>query len=174
VKKKIEKKEKTAGQIIEEHTANKKLDDVTPHELGEEMLARDFEKHMTAWVQEACKTFDGDFFIVLNLKVERSLNNAPHIIPEARQTCPDPFYDQSVWHYHRYEELLEYLWSIPDIGTTRLFKDDPLNCPSDQVQLRQFVLDYSDGTLQNKANRLNEDRQRSIDGRKRITVTGNA
>jgi len=163
-KKIVTTKDKTAGQIIEEHTAGKQLDDTTPAELGSEMLSQ-FEGWMTEWIKEGRKVFDGDFFVVLNLKVEKSLNNTPHLIPECRQTCPDPFYDQSVWKYERDPDKLEFLWTIPDLGTTKLFRDDPLHCPPDQVQLRGFVLDYVDGTLQKKANGLNEDILRSTNGR---------
>jgi hypothetical protein len=168
VKKKIIKtKLKTAGQEIDEHMKNvQQLDNVTPHELSQDMLAKDFDEQMTGWIREAKQVFDGDFFVVLNLKLEKSLGNAPHLIPECRQTCPDPFYDQSVWHFKRDDEELEFLWSVPDIGTTKLFKDDPLNCPEDQVQLRNFVLDYCDGTLQKRANSLNATILRSRDGRK--------
>lgn len=165
-KKVIKTKVKTAGQEIEEHALDRFSDeDVTPHELSEDMLAQDFDDQMTGWVRQAREVFKKDFFVVLNLKIEKSLNNAPHLIPECRQTCPDPFFDQSVWHYHRDEERLEFLWTIPDIGTTKLFKDDPLNCPPDQMQLRNFVLDYCDGTLQKRANSLNEVILRSRDGR---------
>jgi len=172
-KKIIETKEKTAGQEILEETGGAIVNDATPHEISQEALRKDFDENMQSWIREARNVFDGDFFVVLNLKVEKSLNNTPHLIPECRQTCPDPFYDQSVWHYHRDDERLEFLWTVPDIGTTKLFKDDPLNCPSDQMQLRTFVLDYCDGTLQKKANELNVATLRSIDVRKR-NITGNA
>lgn len=187
-KKVIETKEKTAGQLIEERTSGKQLDDATPHEISQVMLDDKFNAFMDEGIKKGRDKYGGDFFIILNLKSEKALAQYVcdgacgligtctgckmimpiHPIPETRQTCSDPFYDQSVWHYHRGDERLEYLWTVPDIGTTKLFKDDPLNCPTDQVQLRTFVLDYLDGTLQNKANKLNEHALRSIDGRKRI------
>lgn len=190
-KKLIGLKEKTAGKELTEHLSKvTTLDSFTPAELADEMLAKDFDRHMTNWIREGSNVFTGDFFVVLNLKRERSLSTyfcnkecgndeCPgcqmiqpiHTIPEVRQTCPDPFYDQSVWHYHRNEERLEYLWTVPDIGTTKLFKDDPLNCPADEVQLRGFVLDYCDGTLQKRANKLNEVTVRSRDGRTRKHVS---
>jgi len=160
-------KKKTAGQQILEHTAGKEMDDATPHELSQEMLEPSFDASINEWIREACGLYDNDFFIVLNLKLERSLQNAPHLIPETRQTCPDPFYDQSVWHFHREEERLEFLWVVPDIGTTKLFYDDPLNCPTDQLELRKHVLDFMDGTLQKRANKLNEVILRSKNGRKK-------
>jgi len=187
-KKIVETKEKTAGQQIIENSAGKPVDDATPAEIAEEMLEDNFSAFIDEAIEKGLKGYEGDFFVALNLKSEKALaqyfcdlscgNLATctgckmippiHPIPECRETCPDPFYDQSVWHYRRDEDNLEYLWTVPDIGTTQLFKDDPLNCPPDQVQLRAFVLDYLDGTLQKKANKLNEYVLRSKDGRKRI------
>ncbi len=149
----MKEKKKTAGELIAENL--KRVPDIaSAQDVGKE-LYKNFEKWMYEWIEKGRTTYEGDFFIIVNLKLEQSLEHAPHIIPELRQTCPDPFYDQSVWHYKKELDELEFLWSIPDLGTTLLFKDDPLNCPSDQKDLRECILDFLDGTLQQKTVQLN-------------------
>lgn len=158
-------KKKTAGQIINEQTDNKQPDDATPNELAEQMLNTEFESWLNTWIKKGKEGYAGDFFIILNLKLEQSLKNSPHILPELRQTCPDPFYDQSVWHYHRNDDYAEYLWTIPDFVTAKLYHDDPINCPKDERELRDYVLNFFDGTLQKKANAINTSRIRSTNER---------
>ncbi len=149
----MKEKKKTAGELIAENI-QKVPDIASATDVGAE-LYKDFEKWMYEWIEKGRTAYTGDFFIIVNLKLEQSLEYVPHIIPELRQTCPDPFYDQSVWHYKKEVDELEFLWSIPDLGTTLLFKDDPLNCPPDQKDLRKCILDYLDGTLQHKTVQLN-------------------
>lgn len=145
---------KTAGQIIHDIASKEHLDYATPNELGAQML-NDFEKSMLGWIDQGKEAYPGDFYIIVNLKLEQALNYVPHIIPELRQTCPLPFYDQSIWKYHRKIDDIEFLWSIPDIQACLNLKYNAHKLPDDQKQLLKFVLDYADGTLATKARLLN-------------------
>jgi len=144
----------TAGQLIYDIQSKEHVDYATPNELGKEML-NDFEKSMLGWIDQGKEAYQGDFYIVVNLKLEQALNYVPHIIPELRQTCPMPFYDQSIWKYHRKIDDIEFLWSIPDPQACLNLKFNAPKLVDEQKPLLKFVLDYADGTLALKAKQLN-------------------
>jgi hypothetical protein len=50
---------------------------------------------------------------VLAMKTER-VGGVPRTWVFARQSCPTPTYQQSVWKCHHQTGALEYLWCIPD------------------------------------------------------------
>jgi hypothetical protein len=144
----------TVGQQIFDIIHKEQLDEATPNELGKEMLGS-FEQAMLSWIEQGKKAYPGDFYVVVNLKLEQSLNYTPHMIPELRQSCPTPFYDQSVWKYHRKDDRLEFIWTIPDLQACLNLKLNAHKLPDDQKELLGYVLDYSDGTLLTKAKTLN-------------------
>lgn len=109
------KKDKLAGQIIQEHD-NLSLDlegDIIEYRRA---MEPDIMARLRSTADKA-KTQDGyigkDFYIVLITIADRVLRQ-PRIIPLARKSCPTPVYKQSVWKYKHFTSELEFLWSIPD------------------------------------------------------------
>lgn len=145
----------TVGKQIHDIASQYQLDQASPEELGQEMLAKQFEEAFLSWVDQGKAAYPGDFYIVMNLKLEQSLNYTPHMIPELRQSAPTPFFDQTVWKYHKSEDRVEFIWVVPDLQACLNLRANALELPEDQKELLGFVLDYYDGTLLNKAKQLN-------------------
>ena len=72
-----------------------------------------------------------------------------------RSTCPTPQYDNTVYHYHRSTEQIEFLWVLPSRDTYNMIKNSVLEMPAECRQLVQFVLEDADGTLLRKCKKLN-------------------
>lgn len=65
-----------------------------------------------------------DFFITVLFKKERHLQNIIRQYFLYRQSCPTPEYDQTVYKYHRKDDDLEYLWTVPNnVACLALVKD---------------------------------------------------
>src|SRR3990167_9276897 len=108
-------KKETVGKQIHDIASKFQLDQATPEELGKEMLAKQFEEAFLSWIEQGKEAYLGDFYVVMILKLESALNYTPHMIPELRQSAPTPFFDQSVWKYHRLEDRVEFIWVVPDL-----------------------------------------------------------
>lgn len=107
---------------------------------------------------EECSTrpaHDGDFYVVVLCKKERLLENVIHNYFLETITCPTPTWDQTVYHYHAKEEKLEYLWTVPDRETCRVFQDHALEIVPEERQLLDMILKFHDGTLLQLARKLN-------------------
>lgn len=80
----------------------------------------------------------------------------------ARYSCPEPWFDETVWKYHHKGDELEYLWTLPDPETSKLYVEHAHNiCPEEQWQLK-FILDCKNGVLHKKAAELNGEKKDSV------------
>jgi len=104
------------------------------------------------------KTIHGDFYILVNCKLEKIFSMAMPTFKdcfEAKQTCPTPNYDQALYKYNSITEEISYIWSIPDRETCHyLYYNKELVDPSER-QLLDFVLKFSDGSLFKLMKQLN-------------------
>lgn len=98
----------------------------------------------------------GDFFIIVLSKKERILKNVVRLLFFPRQTCPSPQFDQVVYHYYRYAQKLEFLWSIPDKSTCMWLPHLKSQLPEEQMQLLKFISDFKTGKLDKICEKLNE------------------
>lgn len=113
---------------------------------------------------------DQSFFIEVNLKKDFIsdiiANIAPLIrkIPKARRTCPEPFYDQIVFYYDHKKEVLELLWSIPDIDTcfTYLMRT-PKNLNKAEQDLYYYIKDFDSGLLDHKVKEYDKKQRKQYD-----------
>lgn len=135
----------------------------SPIELEREMHT-DYDKNIYECVDRGKKMFDGDFFVVIETKKERLLPNVLRNYFFPRHTCPTPNYDQTVYHYHHADQLVEFLWVIPSRDTCVLLKENALTIANEERQLLKFVLDFSDGTLFKLAKKLNGEVEDTIKG----------
>lgn len=138
-------KKKTAGQIILD-LADKIPESLDPIEI-QRATEKDYMDNLIKCVELNKARYPHDFFIVVITKMERILLNTPRNYFVARKSCPMPNYDQALYFYNSKMERLEYIWSVPDRDTVYLFLDNRDHIPSSQYQLFQFVLDFTDGTL---------------------------
>jgi len=154
-------KRDTVGKISSK-LLNQKFDTRDPIELERE-LHKDYEQNIYECLERGKKDITtGDFFIVLETKKERLLENVVRNYFFYRKTCPTPNTDQTVYHYHRSEDHIEFLWVIPSKDTCELFRNHVLEIAPNERVLLKYVLDYYDGTLLRLAKKLNGEKDDSV------------
>jgi len=134
----------------------KPLETTDVRELGSSMT-KTYLKDITKAAEDGKKGYAGDFFVVVILRVENAFRNVVRRMSIARQTCPTPDYDQSVWMYNKNKDSLEFLWCIP---SKRMCIDliENMNISDvEHIQLIRNILDFRDGTLFEKAQILNKE-----------------
>jgi hypothetical protein len=125
-----------------------------PIEL-ERAMHEDYERNVYACVDTHKKIFLGDFYVVVITKQERLMPNVLRNYFAARETCPTPDYDQTVYHYSHEREEVSFLWIIPTRDACIHLKANALVVVPQERELLKFVLDFADGTLYKLAKKLN-------------------
>lgn len=98
-----------------------------------------------------------DFFIEIQLKWERILQDRVfRIYPFVRRSCPTPQYDQTVFHYHHKDDMLEYLWTLPDQESYNFYATSTEYVTPDRYPLLKHVLSDASGELLNRVNTINK------------------
>lgn len=147
------RRDKTVGASSVE-LAKKEPDTRDSIELQRE-IHKDYEKNIFEAVDRGMKDFQGDFFIVVTTKKERIMQNVIRNIFFPRKTCPTPEYDQTVYHYIRKDDRLDFLWVVPAKDACQLLRVNALGVPKEERDLLYFVLSFYDGSLLRKAKKLN-------------------
>ena len=129
-------------------------DSIDPVEIERE-LHKEYEKNVFECVNNSKKDFPGDFFVIVTLKKEPLMKNVLRNYFHGRSTCPTPDYDQTVYHYHKPDDKLEFLWIVPDKGTCCLLRDHCLEVAEEEKELLGFVLSFYDGSLMRICKSLN-------------------
>lgn len=102
-------------------------------------------------------TFATDFYVVIITKRERLMPNVYRNYFCARSSCPTPDYDQTVYKFHKQDNLIEYIWTVPDKETCLHLKENALMIHPEEKELLGFIMDFADGTLFKRALELNGD-----------------
>lgn len=131
-----------------------KKEPIIPSEQAAAMLT-DWDKNMLEAINAGLKKYHHDFYIVVETKKERLMQNIIRNFFFTRVSCPTPNYDQTVFKYHYKDDLLEFLWVIPARDICHDLRDNALFVPVEHKELLQFVLDFDDGTLFKKCKLLN-------------------
>lgn len=144
-----------------------------PIELQREMQKpSEWEEKLQGAVDSACKAYNGNFYIVILMKKERIILNSIRYYVVARQSCPTPQFDQMVYFYDRKVGDLRLVWVIPDQLTSIFMYQNALSVPTEQQELRDYVIDYFNGSLLQKALRLNKEvHNKEIYGSRANTAT---
>lgn len=123
---------KTFGQSVNEHRAKKhdtKASIVDIRRLAEpEIMGK-----VTGAVKDALTYPDyknKDFYIVLLMWTDY-MTMTPNSLALARQSCPSPGYEQTLWKYHHISGELKLMWHIPDKFRCFDIKNDPFKYMSD-------------------------------------------
>lgn len=109
--------------------------------------------------------FDGDFFIVVNIKLEKIFESALPVFHEyyiAQSTCPTPNYDQTLYKFNAVKEQIEYIWTIPDRETAHYLIANKEIVDKSEHELLNFVLQFADGSLYKLCKKLNNEKPDSI------------
>lgn len=103
------------------------------------------------------KHFIHQLFIVVITKNERLMPNVFRNYFYARQSCPTPDYDQTVYRYDYKDDTLEYVWTIPSRDASIHLRMHALEVVDEEKQLLKFVLEFADGTLFKVAKHYNNE-----------------
>lgn len=115
----------------------------------------DYDKNIWMCVADGKKKYDGNFYVVVECKKERLLENVIRNFFFSRLSAPTPTWDQTVYRYHRKRDFLEFLWVIPSKDTCEYLTFNQKDVIESEQELLKFVLSYNDGTLLKIAKKLN-------------------
>lgn len=147
---------KTVGKIASD-LAQKTPATRDPIELQREMQ-RDYMQHLFDAATRGKKDFPKqDFFIVVETKRERLLENVIRNFFYNRLSCPTPNYDQTVFLFKHESEDIIYIWTIPDRESAHMLLENKEQVPQEHAQLLQFVIDFDNGKLFQLAKKLNNE-----------------
>lgn len=103
-----------------------------------------------------------DGFIELNTMRDKLMPRWAKRIWAARYSCPDPWFDQSVWHYHHTDDSLEYLWTLPDPETCKLYLQHENTIVPEEQWLLKHIQDCKSGALEKLVKHLNGEKPDSV------------
>jgi hypothetical protein len=124
---------------------------------------KDYMKNLYEAVDRGLATYpNSDFYVHVETKKEKLLENVlrNYFIP--KNACPTPNYDQAVFKYDHKTCDLIFMWVIPDRGTCFYFKENYAQIPAEEKDLLQFIRMFDDGTLLKLAKRLNGEETETI------------
>lgn len=151
----------TVGKIATEQL-NKDFGKIEVQYQRDEML-KEYLPNLMLCVENNKKLFPGDFFIVVDTKTEPLMPNVMRSSFFGRLTCPTPTYDESIYHYHRQTEQLEYIWTVPSKDTCEFLRENALLTHPSQRQLLGFVMGFYDGSLLARCKQLNNEKEDILD-----------
>lgn len=155
-------KRKKVGQYAHE-LLQKTPDSVDPIEIQRVLLDPNrYEKELMKCIEEGKKAYEGDFFVETYTIIMPFMRNAPYWRRFVRRSCPTPAYNQTVHHYIKSSDRIEFIWEMPDMRTALWLYENALTAPLDQKQLVGYVLDYYNDNLTRKAKQLNNEDFSSI------------
>ena len=152
-------KKKTVGEYSLELSGK----DPGTHSAVDQMREQleDYEKNIHECVESHKGAFEGDFYIVCLTKKERLMQNVMRGYFFARQSCPTPDYDQSVYKYIKEDDRLDFLWVLPSADVVNYMKNNPNHVEPDKYALLGFVTQFADGSLLRLAKKLNGEKRDS-------------
>ena len=151
----MDQKRETIGKIAYD-ILNKEAEYVNPNEVMGETEKKDYMKTLFETLEKGKKQFiNQNFFIVVNLKHETVLKVVFRNLFELRNSCPTPFFDQTVYMYDYSKDELDLIWQIPDEKTCWKLYEYRNHVDPSQFELLNYVIAAKDGTLWRKMKELN-------------------
>ena len=147
------KKKETVGKVATELLAKADNKHTVVDQMEENLS--DWDKNIWLCVDNSKKIYPNDFFIIVETKKERLLENVIRNYFIARLSAPTPTWDQTVYKYHRKKDALEFLWVVPSKDTCEYLSYHRRVVVESERELLKFVLSYNDGTLLKIAKKLN-------------------
>ena len=124
-------------------------------------MQEDYIDHLLQAVDRGQKKYTGDFFVEVQTKKERLMENVFRNYFIDRLTCPTPNYDQAVYRYNNETQSVEFVWVIPDRDSSFHLKDNAIEVAAEERELLKFVLEFDDGTLFKLCKKFNGERMDS-------------
>lgn len=146
----------TVGKLSSELLQQDVYGDQSAGEQMREQL-REYESNIAECINSGKNSFSGDFFVVVITKRERLMPNVIRNYFFSRISCPSPDYDQTVYHYHRSDDHLEFIWVLPSMVAVKDLLRHRHELDTSFFGLLKFVLSFLDGTLEARARTLNNE-----------------
>lgn len=150
---------KKVGQLSAE-LLQKEPESRDPIEI-ERVMQKEYLDNLIECCQTHKQQFPGNFFVIVITKNEKLMPNVFRNYFYARQSCPTPDYDQSVFAYNREDDRLEYVWTIPSKDTCIHLLKNYNDVAESEKQLLNFVFQFAHGTLMELAKKYNGEREDS-------------
>jgi hypothetical protein len=151
----------TVGKIATDLLANHDGYDVPIIDQQREMT-EDYLKNLDLAVDRGIKTYPNeDFYVHVETKKEKLLENVMRNYFMVKHDCPTPNYDQAIFKYLHISGDLVFIWVIPDRETCFMFKQNHLLIPKEEKDLLTFITMFDDGSLLKYAKRLNGEKDDS-------------
>lgn len=99
--------------------------------------------------------FDKEFYIVVLTKAEKILKKVVRNYFFARQSCPTPDFDQSVFKYNKESEKIDFMWTIPSLDACEYLIKHATEIPTNERELLGFVAQFVTGKLLERSKKLN-------------------
>lgn len=157
----VDGKSLTLGELSHD-LIQKDLETDDPIEMQQEMQYSSYEHEFETALERAKKKYADDFYLVVLNQRFRIFSNVIRTYFVDRISCPTPDYDQAVYRYDKKSEKVEFLWVIPDKHTCEDMYNDMLIIDEDYRQLLNYVLEFYDGTLLNRAKKFNNEEKQSL------------
>jgi len=122
----------------------------------------DYDKNLHACIEDGKRIYIADFYVVVLTKKERLMQNVIRSYFLSRYSCPTPEWDQVLYKYTRATDKVDFMWVVPSKDTCKYFIDNALEIHPEEHELRQFVLDFQDGSLLKLSKRLNGEVEDSL------------
>ena len=155
-----EEKRDTVGKISSD-LLQKDMGQVSVIDQQREMQKK-YLDNLVKCVEDNKKVYPGNFFVVVETKVEPLMPNVSRDFFFERWTCPTPTYDESVYRYNRQDDRIEYLWTLPSRDACYYIKENALIVDKSEQELKYCVLGLFDGSLLRRAKELNNEKLDSI------------
>lgn len=147
------KNKKTVGAHSLE-LSQKTPESVDPIEL-ERAMQEDYIKNIGEAVDAGIKQWTTDFYIVVITKNEKLMTNVFRNYFTARQSCPTPEYDQSVFKYKATAGTVEYIWTVPSKDSVIHLIKNSHEVVNAEKELLMMCRKFVDGSLFLLSKKLN-------------------
>jgi len=148
-------KEKTAGQLIWENL-ERPSGPVNVIDQQQEMV-KDYMEKFNKIIQENKSKFKDVLYLVILLKTDYLLPGLIRPFFFLRQSAPTPHYHQSVFKYTHNDDKLELLWTLPNKESCLYLYENAITLDENEKTLLQYIIDFYNGTLLQKAQLLNNE-----------------
>ena len=113
----------------------------------EHEMHKDYESNIIECIQRAKKVLHDPFYVVVETKKERLLENVIRNYFFYRQSCPTPTYDQTVYYVNPKTDVIEFMWVVPSKDTCQMMVDNQTRIHPEEHDLLNFVLLFESGKL---------------------------
>lgn len=149
----MEQEREKLGKIVYDNL-HKPEENVSAVELERGMQEKYMDELLNC-IDQNYKNYEKEFYIVVITKAEKILKKVMRNYFFARNSCPTPDFDQSVFRYNKESEKLEFLWTVPSLDACEYMIKHATEVPTEERELLGFVAQFASGKLLERSKRIN-------------------